>query len=178
MHPYEMFQLLMARHEDRLVKVRPGSLYHAVDRLASGGLIVVAGTQREGNRPERTSYEITTTGHQALGSLLRTLLRTPGNEYPRFPQAIAEAHNLPRAEVAGLLADRIAALTESERASEAAVEQLFTEGVAAQFWLDISYTQAVQRAEIEWLQQLVAELGSSSLAWIADDATADNPISD
>ncbi|BAS16724.1 transcriptional regulator protein [Arthrobacter sp. Hiyo8] len=29
MHPYEMYQLLMARHEDRLVKVRPGTLYHA-----------------------------------------------------------------------------------------------------------------------------------------------------
>ena len=27
MHPYEMYQLLMARHEDRLVKVRPGTLY-------------------------------------------------------------------------------------------------------------------------------------------------------
>lgn len=29
-HPYEMYQVLMARHEDRLVKVRPGTLYHAV----------------------------------------------------------------------------------------------------------------------------------------------------
>lgn len=37
MHPYKMYQPLMARHEDRLVKVRPGTLYHAVGRLAERG---------------------------------------------------------------------------------------------------------------------------------------------
>lgn len=34
MHPYETVQLLLARWEDRLVKVPPDSLYHVVDRLA------------------------------------------------------------------------------------------------------------------------------------------------
>ena len=53
MHPYEMYQLLVARHEDRLVKVRPGTLYHAVGRLEEQGLVEATGTEREGNRPER-----------------------------------------------------------------------------------------------------------------------------
>jgi len=30
MHAYEMYQLLITRHNDRLLKVRPGSLYHTV----------------------------------------------------------------------------------------------------------------------------------------------------
>jgi hypothetical protein len=30
MHGYEMFQTLVERHADHIVKVRPGSLYHAV----------------------------------------------------------------------------------------------------------------------------------------------------
>ena len=47
MHPYEMYQLLIARHEDRLVKVRPGTLYHAVGRLEDQGLVTATGTDRE-----------------------------------------------------------------------------------------------------------------------------------
>src|ERR1700759_3275317 len=39
MHGYEMFQTLVQRHADRIVKVRPGSLYHAVDRLTEEQLI-------------------------------------------------------------------------------------------------------------------------------------------
>ena len=34
MHAYEMYQLLLSRHNNRIVKVRPGSLYHTVERLA------------------------------------------------------------------------------------------------------------------------------------------------
>jgi hypothetical protein len=39
MHGYEMFQTLVERHADRIVKVRPGSLYHVVDRLTEEKLI-------------------------------------------------------------------------------------------------------------------------------------------
>ena len=37
MHPYEMFQTTIEREEDRLTKIRPGTLYHTVDRLAADG---------------------------------------------------------------------------------------------------------------------------------------------
>ena len=59
MHPYEMYQLLLEREEDRVLKVRPGTLYHAVDRLARDGLVRPLHTEREGNRPERTTYAVT-----------------------------------------------------------------------------------------------------------------------
>src|SRR6478752_4124160 len=71
MHPYEMFQLLIARHEDRLVKVRPGTLYHAVGRLEEQGLVAATGTDREGNRPERTTYKISAAGREALTARLQ-----------------------------------------------------------------------------------------------------------
>src|SRR5260370_7054839 len=56
MHGYEMFQTLTARHRDRMLRVRPGSLYHVVNRLAEEKLIRQAGTGRNGNPPERTTY--------------------------------------------------------------------------------------------------------------------------
>jgi DNA-binding PadR family transcriptional regulator len=55
MHPYEMYSLMLERHQDWVVKVKPGSLYHTVDRLARDELVEVAGTERAGSRPERTS---------------------------------------------------------------------------------------------------------------------------
>ena len=66
MHGYEMFQTLTARHADRVLKVRPGSLYHVVNRLAEEKLIRPTGTARNGNRPERTTYELTDAGLDAL----------------------------------------------------------------------------------------------------------------
>ena len=94
MHGYEMFQTLTARHEGRIVKVRPGSLYHAVYRLAEEDLIRTTTTGRTGNRPERTTFEITSQGAAALTERLRELVATPVNEFPRFVVALAEIHNL------------------------------------------------------------------------------------
>ena len=67
MHGYEMFQTLIQRHADRIVKVRPGSLYHVVDRLTEEKLIRRAAMARDGKRPERAIYEITDAGAEALG---------------------------------------------------------------------------------------------------------------
>jgi DNA-binding PadR family transcriptional regulator len=70
MHGYEMFQTLVERHADRIVKVRPGSLYHVVDRLTEEKLIRRAGTARDGKRPERAVYEVTDAGVTPAGYLV------------------------------------------------------------------------------------------------------------
>src|SRR5690606_6858900 len=59
MHPYEILVRLRKRRDDRLVRLNPGAVYHAVDRLERDGLVERAGVDRDGNRPERTVYAIT-----------------------------------------------------------------------------------------------------------------------
>src|SRR5579875_300245 len=71
MHGYEMLQTLVRRQADRIVKLRPGSLYHVVDRLTEEKLVRRAATTRAGNRPERAVYEITDAGAEALGERVR-----------------------------------------------------------------------------------------------------------
>src|SRR6478735_8009853 len=39
MHPYEMQRLMVARGDDRVVRVQRGSLYPAVERLERAGLV-------------------------------------------------------------------------------------------------------------------------------------------
>src|SRR5487761_1129824 len=54
MHPYEMQQLIRERHLDFAIKLKGGSIYDTVERLAAAGLVEVKETSRTGRRPERT----------------------------------------------------------------------------------------------------------------------------
>jgi DNA-binding PadR family transcriptional regulator len=97
MHGYEMF--LTARQSDRMLKVLPGSLYHVVNRLAEEKLIRPTGTARNGNRPERTTYELTDAGVDKLTSRLRELLAGPVSEFEKFVVGLAEIRHLDTAKL-------------------------------------------------------------------------------
>ncbi|GGF29878.1 PadR family transcriptional regulator [Subtercola lobariae] len=168
MHPYEMYQLLIRRFKSEIVKVRPGSLYHAVDRLARDGFVTVAGTGRDGSRPERTTYEITAAGRSALENRVSELLQTPANEYPEFELAISEAHNLPRATVIQLLTLRLTELRGQLSVVRDIISQKKEEGALRLFWLHGSHREALLITEIAWIEQLVADLTAHRLEWMDD----------
>lgn len=165
MHPYEMYQVLMQRHEDRLVKIRPGTLYHTVGRLAAAGLVQVVGTERDGNRPERTSYEITPLGRSSLENRIKDLLATPINEYPCFPQALGEAHNLPAAVVLDLLQTRLAALRAEVAALRTDEALALSKAVEPKYLIDLGYQQALLQAEIQWVEALRTDISSGAMPW-------------
>ncbi|WP_427129713.1 PadR family transcriptional regulator [Pseudarthrobacter sp. S9] len=165
MHPYEMYQLLMARHEDRLVKVRPGTLYHAVGRLEEHGLVDATGTDREGNRPERTTYTISAAGREALTQRLQDMLANPVNEYPSFPLAIAEAHNLQAGVVIELLDRRLQGLREQLDFLDSGEELVRKKGLDRKYWIDIQYQQTMLRSEIGWSRGLQDQLRTGELPW-------------
>jgi len=168
MHPYEMYRLMMERYEDRIVKVRPGSLYHTVDRLARASLVEAVGTDRDGGRPERTTYRITAAGREAMSDWITGVLRAPANEYPCFPVALGEAHNLPRNVVIELLEARIevlaARLAEDEALVAAAVDR-----VPEPHLLDAYYLFEMTRAELGWLRRLVERVETKELTWPTED---------
>ncbi|NUU06048.1 PadR family transcriptional regulator [Leifsonia sp. C5G2] len=168
-HPYEMYQTLMQRSEDRLVKVRPGSLYHTVDRLEAHGLVRATGTEREGNRPERTTYEITDEGTRSLGERITEIIGTPVNEYPEFPLGLGEAHNLPLETVVALLRKRVSLIRADTAVLEDAVEHLTQRGVPAKYWVDVRYQRALAAADADLLESLIADLESGVVSWSEDE---------
>jgi len=167
MHPYEMYQVLLLRKEDRIVKVRPGSLYHAINKLEEAGLVRATGIDREGNRPERTTYEITDDGHEQFLDRVEELIAEPINEYPRFPLAIGEAHNLPLPKVVQLLRTRLAALAVDREQGMSEYADVQAKGVPARFLLDAPYLIAMHEAEVAWLEQLIVDLESGAIDWEA-----------
>ena len=167
MHPYEMYQLMLQRREDRVVKVSAGSLYRAVERLAADGYIAETGVEREGNRPERTVYAITGAGRDAVRSTLEQMLGEFVNEFPEFPVAVGEAHNLPPERVAELLAERAARIREFTAFIDAGLAHIAEKGVARHYVLNVHYTRAMLTAELDWLEHTIDELRSGRLHWTA-----------
>ncbi len=164
-HPYEMYQTLVMRSEDRLVKVRPGSLYHTVDRLARQGLVRATGTEREGNRPERTTYEITEEGTLALGERVADIIATPVNEFPEFPLGLGEAHNLPLETVIDLLRKRIGLLRADIALLDDGIRRVKAKELPAKYWLDVRYLRTMAEADVSALEALIDDLDSGAISW-------------
>ncbi|QDP97665.1 PadR family transcriptional regulator [Microlunatus elymi] len=165
MHPYEAYGVLMQRRADWLVKVRPGSLYHTVERLDRDGLVEATGTEREGGRPERTTYAITDDGYTALEQWVRKTLADPGREYPRFPVALAEAHNLPAQAVIELLTSYLQLIDSEIAVGEAATQQLRARPLQEAHWLEVDYLLALRRAERDWIANTIHRLQTKELPW-------------
>jgi DNA-binding PadR family transcriptional regulator len=165
MHPYEMYQLMLARKEDRVVKVSAGSLYRAVERLARDGLIEPTSTERMGNRPERTVYTVTDAGRSAFDESLEEMLGRLVNEYPEFPLAVGEAHNLPVDRVVELLGLRLDAVRDGIAWYDAAVVRIAAKGKPKNVVLNVYYSRAMLAAEADWLAATIDELRSGELEW-------------
>jgi len=165
MHPYEMYSVMLSRHEDALVKVRPGSLYHAVERLERDGLVKSLGTDRPTGRPERTVYEVTPEGHDAMLDWVRSGLRQWQLEYPQFPLALALANNLPADSVVGLLEEYRRSLDAEVAEMKAAIDELKRRQLPEVHWLETDYLLAVRLAERAWIAATIERLTTGDLSW-------------
>ena len=164
MHPYEMMRLLRQRRADRLVALAHGTLYHTVGRLERAGLIEGVGVDRDGNRPERTTYSVTDAGTAAVLDWVRA-------ELPRLDRpveirvAIAEAHNLERGEATSILRQRLQALADERIAYAESRAKVLAREVPEQFVLELGRRETLLQAEEIWLRSIVSRLESGDIAW-------------
>ena len=165
MHPYEMYQLLLERHEDRFVKIRPGSLYHTVERLNADKLVEVTGTERDGNRPERTTYAITSAGQVAVTARVRELIRQPVREYPHFPLALSEAHNISADEAVADLRQYVAALDEDISEIDSVLRAARESGKEETYLIGGDYLQTMSIAQRDWINDLITRIENKDFTW-------------
>lgn len=164
MHTYELVRLLKERRDDRLVPLQKGTIYHTVARLERDGLLAEVGVDRDGNRPERTTYTIRDSGHRAVEEWVRAEL--PQIDRPSdFRVALSEAHNLDRAEVIDLLDARRALLLDSLDEHRAGLVNAAERETPEQFLVELQRQSALLDAELAWQDSLRARLADRSLAW-------------
>jgi DNA-binding PadR family transcriptional regulator len=70
-HGYDVRRELESWHADEWANVAPGSVYHALRRLAQEGLLAEVATERVRGRPARTTYRVTEKGEHEFNDLLR-----------------------------------------------------------------------------------------------------------
>ena len=164
MHPYEMVRLLRLRHDDRLLTITNGTLYHTVARLQRAELIDEIGTDRDGNRPERTTYTLTDAGRDAVVAWVQREL--PRVDRPaEFRVALAESHNLERDDTITLLRARRAALVDEHVLHRDGLVKARDKGVPAQVIVEVERQEALLDAELRWLDSLLARLEADSIPW-------------
>jgi DNA-binding PadR family transcriptional regulator len=164
MHPYQMLRLMRQRRDDRLVGGSRGTLYHTVSRLERCGLVSEAGVERDGNRPERTTYALTDAGRAAADDWVRDRLpRIDG--ILEFRVALGEAHDLPRGEVADLLTRRRAALATDLDGLDASLAGARERGVPLQFLVELDRERHIVAADLVWLDGLLARLADPDIPW-------------
>ncbi|GAA4829778.1 PadR family transcriptional regulator [Luteimicrobium xylanilyticum] len=191
LHPYEILRIMRKHRDDLRVPTSVGSIYHAVERLEREGYVAPLGTDREGARPERTTYEITDDGRAEHRRRTRDLLRTVTSEYPSFDVGLGQADSLGADEVQALLGERLETLRDGHVAADAGLRSAVARGVPRRFLLDAFFELHQLGAQIAWIERTVAEIASGELDWtaphVAPDAipdpdgptgTASNPTDD
>lgn len=164
MHPYQMQRLLKERHEDEVLGLKRGSLYHAIHRLMRAGLIEAVTTGREGRRPERTTYRLAPDGERRFVQWLRERLATPQADPSEFMGSISFLVHLAPKDAAAQLRSRGEAM---EKQIDALASGLQEAGghVDRVHLIELEYQVAMLRAEREWVRRRIAELRSGRFTW-------------
>ncbi|MFC6157838.1 PadR family transcriptional regulator [Kribbella jiaozuonensis] len=163
MHPYEISTMLRARGKDQSIKVNYGSLYSVVSALEKHGFIEALETVREGNRPERTVYQITEAGQAEFNDWLTELVGTPLREFHPLEAGLAYLPGLPPDRAVELLEQRLAAVDAEIEETTALHEHMTTMDFPRIFWVESEFRLALLKAESAYVHQLAEEIRTDKL---------------
>lgn len=112
MSGYEIQQMLQISRIDQWSDILPGSIYHALKKMAEEGLVALAGTEQTGMRT-KAIFRITESGRSEYRRLLREAWRQLPRSLPGdFYLLLSFADDMPRAELEAALQELIARLEE------------------------------------------------------------------
>jgi DNA-binding PadR family transcriptional regulator len=160
MHPYEMGVILRQRHKEESIKLRYGSLYTVIDMLLRKGLIAARETERDGKRPERTVYEITSAGRDELHGWMTDLIAEPVKEYPQFEAALCLLPVLPPDEALALLRQRLTRIAVKVAEIEALHSEPALTKLPPLFLIECEYRLALLKAEQHFVADLIKRVES------------------
>lgn len=165
MHPYELASTMRDRHHDEFIRLNFGSLYHTVDGLERNGWIVPTDREKEGGRPERTIYKLTTTGQGVLVRMVGDLLARPRREYLHFSAGLMFMHHLKSTEASQHLRNRAIALKALTAKLSAILEELHNSGHSRLWVIELEHKIAILEAERRWVVNLEKEIDNGRLEW-------------
>jgi DNA-binding PadR family transcriptional regulator len=164
MHPYLMQRLLRDRHKGDVLDLKRGSLYHSINRLVRAGLIEPVGVDRGGRRPERTTYRLSADGQRELVRWLQQRIATVQRGPSEFMGSLSFLVHLPPDDAAAQLQARAGSLQQQIGDTAAALAEV-SQRVDRIHLIEVEYSLAMLKAELNWIRQLLLELQSGELTW-------------
>lgn len=169
-HGYDVRRELLSWHADKWAKVQPGSIYHALRKLAEEGALREIGQEQVGGRPARIRYEMTAKGDEQFRDLLSTYLWGQHECEDPFLAAMSFVFEVPREEASAALRNRAKVL----RVANEGMHSAFTSGWAvpdnkpAQVRWMMELVIARQKGEIMWCERIADEI-DSGVPYISDE---------
>ncbi|MCI4064243.1 PadR family transcriptional regulator [Micromonospora sp. R77] len=160
-HGYDVRRELLSWGADRWANVQPGSIYHALRKLADEGLLREVATEQVGARPARTTYEVTRKGEDEFESLLRAQWWQVQERPDPFTAAFSFLPAMPRDEAAAALRNRanlLRAGIESMRASLASDWIRASKPVHVGWMFELWSARA--EAEMTWCERIAERIDS------------------
>jgi len=154
MHGHHLRMEAERMHVPLWTDISVGAVYGAMKRLAAEGLLQEAGQEREGNRPTRQLYEITSEGRRVLADLRREGLDEVWFKYDPFDLALTRCDPASRSNLQAILLQRLEKiqdlLTEKRRLNKKARETVGP----AKHWA-LRHTEYRLEAELAYLKDLL-----------------------
>lgn len=171
-HGYQVRRELLTWSADRWANVQPGSIYHALKKMAAEGLLEAVPDEPEGRGPDRVAYRLTEDGETEFLARLSQMLSQLGENDAQnafgFAAALTFLTCLPRRRATALLRHR---LTQME-GQLASVRNVLGHGTE---WGQPAHVNELYRlwatnaaATMEWVRNLIERLDEGEYV-MADD---------
>jgi DNA-binding PadR family transcriptional regulator len=109
-HGYQVRRELLSWAADSWANVAPGSIYHALKKLARDGLLTEVAVEEGAAGPDRTVYRLAEDGETEFQLLLTRALSDPDRGQESLSAAITFLTTLPRRQAIELLTYRVTRL--------------------------------------------------------------------
>lgn len=177
-HGYDVRRELLSWQAEEWASIAPGSIYHALRKLAAEGLLEVVATEQVGSRPARTTYRITPKGELEFEELLRRYWWEYRMPVDPFQAGFSFLPALPRTEAAAALRNRarvLRASVESQRFALASQWMAQTKPVHVAWVFELNVAR--MEAEIAWCERIAERIeGGAPYAPDGFDTWSGEPI--
>jgi len=180
MHPYEIAQTLRLRAKHESVRLNYGSLYAVVDGLERKNLIKARETERAGNRPPRTIYEITEDGSREMVDWLTEMIGVPAKEYPQFLAGLSFIPALTPEDALAAFQLRATTLELQLAQMRATLVAARDAGLPRLFMVETEFEEQLIETELQFVTALIKDMTSGNLEgldmWNSFHADGKNPL--
>jgi DNA-binding PadR family transcriptional regulator len=174
-HGYQVRRELLTWSADKWANVAPGSIYHALKKMATEQLLEVASTEAHPGGPDRTAYRLTPDGETEFQLLLGKYLAESDDSAQgdyRLAAAVTFLPALPRAKALSLLKHRLTQVA----GHRATAQDMLENGTS---WGQPEHVEELYHlwvnaidAKEEWLRGVIDRLESGKYAMADDEGAA------